>query len=171
MPESEQPRERSEPRATRPHMPGYGILDESSDRGLLPWAWATERLAQSHNYWVATTRPDSRPHVMPVWGVWLNDAFYFSTGRDSRKVRNLAANPHCVVCTERADEAVIVEGMAAEVSGSAEFGQFAAAYNAKYQWAPDPDEGPVYVVRPQVAFGFIENEDDFPGSATRWLFD
>jgi pyridoxine/pyridoxamine 5'-phosphate oxidase len=53
---------------------------------------------------------------MPVWGVWADDRFYFSTGRQSRKARNLAANAACVVCAERADEAVIVEGVAEEVS-------------------------------------------------------
>ena len=75
-------------------MPGYGISD--SAEGILPWSWAAERLSQAHNYFVATARPDGRPHVMPVWGLWLDDAFYFSTGASSRKARNLAANPRCV---------------------------------------------------------------------------
>lgn len=83
-----------QPRASRPHMPGYGILAADQGSGLLPWSWASERLAEAHNYFVATTRPDGRPHVMPVWGLWLDDTFYFSTGRESRKARNLEGNPH-----------------------------------------------------------------------------
>ena len=100
-------------------MPDYGISGADEGEGLLPWEWAAERLSVSHNYMVATTRPDGRPHVMPVWGVWLDDAFYFSTGRQSRKARNLGANPHCVVSTDRAEEAVILEGLAEEVAEGA----------------------------------------------------
>src|SRR5215475_8390880 len=100
----------------RPHMPGYGILDANDGEGLLPWEWALERLTGSHNYLLATTRPDGRPHVMPVWGLWLDGAFYFSTGRQSRKARNLRANPNCVVSTDRSDEAVILEGVAEEIA-------------------------------------------------------
>lgn len=158
------------PQASRPHMPGYGILDADAGRGLLPWSWAAERMAKSHNYWVATTRPDGRPHVMPVWGVWLDDGFYFSTGAGTRKAQNLAANPRCVVCSECADEAIIVEGVVEEVTAQSLPPQFKDAYVEKYKWDVDPSEGGIYVVRPRVAFAFIENADDFAGSATRWRF-
>ena len=98
----------TEPRASRPHMPGYGIADATSGKGLLPWSWAVERLTKARNYWVATTRPDGNPHAMPVWGVWIDDAFYFSTGTQSRKARNLAENPRCVIGCEIGPDQVIV---------------------------------------------------------------
>jgi nitroimidazol reductase NimA-like FMN-containing flavoprotein (pyridoxamine 5'-phosphate oxidase superfamily) len=72
-------------------MPGYGISE--SAEGMLPWSWAEERLSDSRNYWVASTRPDGRPHLMPVWAVWVGDALYFSTARTSTKARNLFASP------------------------------------------------------------------------------
>ncbi len=103
------------PRSCRPYMPGYEMMFVKN-RGSLPWTWAAKRLSASHNYWLATTRPDGRPHVMLVWGVWIDDAFYFSTDQRSRKSRNLAANPNCVVCPEGAGEAVILEGIAEEVT-------------------------------------------------------
>lgn len=87
-------------------MPDYGI--KQSDEGLLPWSWAEERLTTSRNYWVTTLWPDGRPHSMPVWGVWDGEALWFSSGRRSRKARNLAADPRCVVTTENADEPVVV---------------------------------------------------------------
>ena len=68
-----------EPRASRPDMPGYGILAAEAGRGLLPWSWAAERLAKARTYWLATTRPDGRPHAMPVWGVWLAGRDYSPT--------------------------------------------------------------------------------------------
>ena len=81
------------PNASRPHMPGYGL--PKGTKGLLPWGWAEQRLKKSHNYWITTVRPDGSPHTMIVWGLWLDGRFYFSTGRQSRKARNLAANPAC----------------------------------------------------------------------------
>jgi hypothetical protein len=62
------------PRASRPHMPGYGSGGPTQGSGLLPWSWAEQRLLASRNYWVATSWPDGRPHVMPVWGVWHDGA-------------------------------------------------------------------------------------------------
>ena len=177
MPEKKDAHGRAAPRASRPTMPDYGVLDAQSGQGLLPWSWATERLASARNYWIATARPDGSPHMTPVWGVWFDDTFYFSTGRRSRKARNLAADPRCVVCPEGADEPVILEGTAERVTDPEMLGQVAAAISAKYQWTmvPTPDgmrdehgnEGPVFAVRPHTAFGFGQ---DLSGSATRWSF-
>jgi nitroimidazol reductase NimA-like FMN-containing flavoprotein (pyridoxamine 5'-phosphate oxidase superfamily) len=155
------------PRAARPHMTGYGL--PKGRKGLLPWTWAQRRLARSHNYWLITVRPNRRPHAMPVWGIWVEDVFYFSTGRKSRKARNLARNPYCVVCNEQADEAVIVEGVAREVTNGARLLRLSAPYLAKYKpWKLDPDMGPVYAVRPRVAFAMYERR--FVEAATRWRF-
>jgi len=147
-------------------MPGYGIPTTST--GLLPWKWAEKRLRQSHNYWIATTRPDRAPHLMVVWGLWLDGAFYFSTGKQSRKAKNLARNRHCVIATEHAEQAVVVEGTAAIVDRPALLKQFARLYQKKYKWDMSDFAEPVYAVRPATAFGLYEK--DFMGSATRWKF-
>lgn len=150
-------------------MPEYGLLAPDEGQGLLPWGWAAERLTRARNYWVATTQPDGRPHVTAVWGVWLDDTFYFSTGRQSRKARNLAERPHCVICTEDAAEAVIVEGRTVLVGDPAPLARIANIYRAKYA-SSFPDDSNVYAVRPQVVFGFIESAAEFAGAATRWRF-
>jgi hypothetical protein len=157
------------PRASRPNSPGYGIVGETEGKGLLPWSWAVERLAACRNYFLATTRPDARPHVMVVWGLWMDDAFGFSTGRTSRKARNLASNPNCVVCIESAEEAVIVEGVVSELSDRATFERFVAAYKSKYGYDVGGMGEPVFVAKPRVVFGLIEKT--FTQSATRWAFD
>lgn len=162
-----------EPQASRPHMPGYGVYEPTQGKGLLPWSWAVERLERSHNYWLATTRPDGSPHAMSLWGVWIDDRFYFSTGRESRKARNLAANARCVVTTESAAQAVIVEGTAAEIAFADLPESVTAEYQIKYAMPLDPQLGPIFVVRPQTVFGFIEGgdePDDFVSTATRWQF-
>jgi pyridoxine/pyridoxamine 5'-phosphate oxidase len=107
MPRKDSPK-RKEPEATRPTVPGYEVSAKKT--GLLPWKWAAERLKKSRQYWIATTRPDGAPHLMIIWGLWLEDAFWFSTGATSRKARNLAGNPKCVIGTDNAAEAVILEG-------------------------------------------------------------
>src|SRR5690349_1562525 len=97
------------PRAGRPMMPRtYGLAGRRA--ALLPWAWARRRLERAHNYWLATTRPDGRPHAMPIWGVWLDETFLFSTARGSRKGRNLRRRPSAVVHLESGDQTVILEG-------------------------------------------------------------
>ncbi|MEX0782956.1 MAG: pyridoxamine 5'-phosphate oxidase family protein [Dehalococcoidia bacterium] len=160
---------RDAPRASRPHMPGYGILPPSGERDLLPWQWAEERLVESRNYWVSTSRPDGRPHLMPLWGVWHGAALWFSTGAESVKARNLAANPCCAISTEHGDEAVIVEGTVERVVSGPPLDEVYEAYRAKYDWPMDGE--PFYVLRPTVAFGFIEHADQFSSTATRWTFE
>lgn len=157
----------SEPIAERPYMPGYGI--PTAPEGLLPWSWAIERLTNARNYFVSTTRPDGRPHTAPVWGCWLEDTLIFSCATNSRKARNLAAEPRCVICPEGAAEAVIVEGVAGELTDATTLERFKEAYDAKYNWDIPTDRGGIYAVRPAVAFGFQELAD-FQGTATRWRF-
>jgi hypothetical protein len=163
----------AEPTASRPYMPGYGLLDAARGTGLLPWSWAMERLERSHDYWVATIRPDDRPHVMPVWGVWLNDALWFSSSRASRKARNLAANPNCAITTDNPYEPVVVEGTAEPVQDLAAIAAFVAETNAKYRTDYPVDffastSNVCFQVRPAWAFGLLES--DFTGSPTRWVF-
>jgi hypothetical protein len=150
-------------------MPGYGIKGPKEGTGLLPWKWAQEHLEKAHNFWVASTRPDGRPHVMPVWAVWMEDALYFSTGAKSRKARNLRANPACVVCAEHARGQIVIEGTAKRLSDSKFWKRFARVYEKKYDFDMSGYSAePLYVVRPQTVFGLWEK--DFVGSATRWNF-
>ncbi|MFY9557408.1 MAG: pyridoxamine 5'-phosphate oxidase family protein [Blastocatellia bacterium] len=161
----------TQPKASRPHMPGYGILDAGSGKGLLPWNWATERLAKARNYWLATTRPDGNPHLMPVWGVWLDDKFYFSTGSKSRKARNLAGNPRCAIGCEVGEDQIIVEGVTELMSDSELRRRFGDAYGSKYGWDMEGFDEPYYAVRPTAVFGFTTANEEFTSTATRWDFD
>jgi len=154
-------------------MPGYGILDAGQGTGLLPWSWARERLERSHDYWVATVGADGRPHVMPVWGVWVDDALWFSSSRASRKARNLAGRPQCAITTDNAYEPVVIEGEAELIDHPAGIAAFVAKTNEKYrteysiEFFTSPSNA-CFRVRPAWAFGLTES--DFTGSPTRWTF-
>lgn len=160
-----------EPRADRPHLPGYGVVPADEGEGLLPFSWAEERLAAARNYWVATVRPDGRPHLMAVWGIWLDQCFWFSTSSTSVRFRNLASEPRCVVAPEGADEEVVIEGRAERVTDEALLGRFVAAVLDKYAFDMSTmEDAPIFVVRPDKIFGIIEAEERFGATATRWTF-
>lgn len=160
----------TEPTASRPFMPGYGVVGPDEGSGLLPWSWAEERLAGSRYYWVATVWPDGRPHVTPVWGTWDGGAVWFSCSTRSRKCRNLEADRRCVVTTDDAVRPVVVEGAAERRTDRAAAERLAAQVSAKYGEEISVDfvlENALYRVRPTWVFGL--DEEDFTGSPTRWV--
>lgn len=165
----------SESRASRPYMPGYGVVGPGEGSGLLPWSWAEERLASSRNYWVVTLWPDGRPHAMPVWGIWdtQDQSLWFTSSLQSRKVRNLTADPRCVVTTENAMDPVVVEGVAEIVTDTGAITRVIALVNVKYSTEYsveflDPAVNATIRLRPHWAFGLVQ--EDFGGSPTRWDF-
>ena len=123
----------------------------------------------ARNYWVATVLPTGGPHLTPVWGLWVEGVFYFGSGAQTRKARNLAANPNVAVHPE-SDHVVIIEGVAETVTDPdpqlAE--RVFAASRVKYGMGSHDIEGS-YAVRPRVVFAWTAG--GFPNSATRWVFD
>jgi len=173
MPSKKSSRVSKTPRASRPQAAGYGFPE--STKGLLAWSWAEQRLKKSHNYWITTVKPDGAPHTMVVWGMWQDGRFWFSTGSQSRKARNLAENPKCIVCTENAAEAVIVEGIA-EIADVAARKKLLPAYERKYKFDMSTMKDdilsmkePVFAVRPRVVFAMWEKH--FQSKSTRWKFE
>ena len=158
-----------EPRRRRPPFKGYGVPE--TEEGMLPWEWAVERLVAARNYWVSTTRPDGRPHAMPVWGIWLDDGFFFGSGRQSAKTRNLAANAAIVVHLESGDETVILEGFAEPVLDGELERRVDEVYGPKYDFTPDSsgESDPWFVVRSKRAYAWTESR--YPASATQFDFD
>jgi hypothetical protein len=155
-----------EPRGARLEMPrGYEV---ASGDELLPWAWAVERLERAENYWLATTRPDGRPHVTPVWGVWVDGALYFDGIPTARWARNLAANPALAAHLESGDAVVVIEGTAEDLVTEADLGaSIVAAWQAKYgRLLPRPATSGILRLRPRAARAWSR----FPDDATRWRF-
>src|SRR5436309_3077693 len=98
------------PSADRPIFPNSYGVDREIQSDMLTWGEVERRLQIAHNYWIASSGADGHPHVAPVWGLWTDGAFYFSTDPASRKGRNITANPEVVVHLESGDDVVIVEG-------------------------------------------------------------
>jgi nitroimidazol reductase NimA-like FMN-containing flavoprotein (pyridoxamine 5'-phosphate oxidase superfamily) len=164
--------------------PAAELQPQFSSEGATPtvWAEALARLEQAEVYWLATVRPDGRPHVTPVVAVWLDGALYFCTGSGERKAKNLAGNTHCVITTgcnalsEGLD--LVVEGDAVTMSDEAKLQRVAERYAAKYgpsfhftvrdgAFYGEGGEALVYEVAPTTAFGFGKGQ---AFSQTRWRF-
>lgn len=152
---------------------GYGVEQAES---YVEWDEVEAKLRESRNYWLATTRPDGRPHVVPRWGVWLDGMFWYDGSPETLHVRNLEANARCVLHLEDGMDVTIVEGrsMASDpVVG--ELGErLAAEYARKYapEYTPEPgswsDEiaGGMRNVIPEKVLAWSE----FPKDLTRFTF-
>lgn len=163
----------SAPRVDRPYIADdYGIPDHLD--GTLPWAWAEERLADAPVYWVATVTPANRPHVTPIWGVWVDGAFWMEGGARTRRFTNLIANAAAVVTIERGDDAVILEGDAELVTDLDEptIERLLAAYRKYvpthgYEATANNWRDGIWRVTPRKVLGW----SSFPADTTRWTFD
>ncbi|MEM9035059.1 MAG: pyridoxamine 5'-phosphate oxidase family protein [Actinomycetota bacterium] len=155
---------------------GYGVPE--SDDGLLEWAEVEPRLVESTQYWMATTRPDGRPHVVPRWGVWLDGGLFYDGAPTTFHVRNLVANPACTLHLEDGWQAVIVEGTSGPTSspGLELGGRIAAELTRKYGeqgYSPEPDAwegdgaGGLCRFEPSRVLAWF----DFPTDMTRFRFD
>ena len=149
--------------------PTYGLKPRKQ---YLPFNHAEKRLAKSRNYWICTTRPDGRPHSIPVWGFFIDGSLYFGTARDARKARNLAHNPAISVHLDSGDDVVILEGTAVEVdlTDKSILKMLDNASRAKYKMSmPVMPGSVVFSVRPRVVLAWTEQ--DFPNNSTRWEFE
>ena len=106
---------------------------------------------------------------MGMHGLWFEDAFYFGTGDTTRKARNLAENPHCIVINEHFHELIIVEGPAERVSYETLPQALSPLSKKKYGWPMEPRMGGlVFKVTPQTVFALPEKQ--FATAPTRWTF-
>jgi hypothetical protein len=81
-----------------------------------------------HTLWLSTINPDGSPHVMPVGIVRFDSTWYFNSGPGTRKSRNLARDPRCVVSVATHPFDLIIEGTAERVVEPGELEVVAAAF-------------------------------------------
>ena len=163
---------------------------------LVDWAPIEARLAQGvsqapgsggpdrHSCWLATINPDGSPHVTGVGALWTDGAFWFETGDQTRKARNVARDPRCTISVAVHDFDLVVDGTAVKVTDPPTVANMAARW-ATGGWPCRVDEsgqaltaefsapsaGPppwfVYRVTPRAATALATTGT---GGATRWRF-
>ena len=162
-------KQKTEPKASRPHIQGYGIPKDK--KGMLPWSHVSERMNEAKHYWVCTVSPDGHPHATPVDGLWVDDRLYFGGSPQTRRHRNLAENPAVCIHLENALDVIILQGEAHELHAPEPSltTRLIEASTQKYGYAPRPEDfgkGGVFVFRPRLVLGWKQ----FPKDATRWQF-
>jgi hypothetical protein len=163
------------PEIGRPRVPlGYGVTE---DGPFLEWQEVEGRLRQATEYWLASTRPDGRPHVIPRWGVWLEGRFWYDGSPDTRHARNLEVNSACSLHLESGTTVTIVEGRSIRPEPiRGELGErLAAEYQRKYTelgYAPAADAwsdeiaGGMRMLIPEKGIAWTR----FPTDMTRFVF-
>jgi hypothetical protein len=133
-----------------------------------------------HTVWLTTINPDGSPHVTPVGSVQLDGVWYFTSGPGTRKSRNIAADPRCVVSVATHPFDLMIEGTASRVTDADVLRSVAEEYNrggwpaqvdgdaftAEYS-APSAGPPPwhAYKITPATVFAFGTSE---PYGATRF---
>ena len=107
-------------------------------------ATRAERLRSDANVWIALTRADGRPHLTPIWFVWVEEAIWLCTTRDSVKARIVAARPAVSFALEDGNHPVTGEGQARLVELGDAPSAVRAAFLEKYEW--DTSTEPDYVL-------------------------
>ncbi|GAC1471000.1 MAG: pyridoxamine 5'-phosphate oxidase family protein [Chloroflexota bacterium] len=158
-----------EPTAGRPIAPPSYPFARST-AAMLPWSHAARRLEQAQNYWLASVRPDGRPHVTPLWGVWFDHVLFFDGAPATRWARNIAANPWVSLHLESGDDVVILEGLVDDVVTDTDVAvRIVAAWETKYgRLHPDPAGSGVFRLRPRTARAW---SDSSLKDGTRWTFE
>jgi general stress protein 26 len=159
-------------------------LAELYDLEPVPWSRALEALRGKQvgngTSFLATTRPDGRPHLAGVGAIWAEDRIWIVSGAGTRKSRNLAANPTCAVAFALEGIDLVVEGTAERVTDEETLQRLAKRY-ADAGWparvedgaftydysAPSAGPAPwyLYEITPTTVYGVLAQE---PGGATRW---
>jgi hypothetical protein len=153
----------------------------------IPWERALHALesmnSQANTPFLATVRPDGRPHLAGVGAVWDEGAMYVVSGPGTRKSRNLEHDPRCVVGVSLPGIDIEIEGEARRVTDDATLRRLAGRY-AEGGWPTRvedgaftydysaPSAGPppwyLYEIRPRTVFAVL---GEAPGGAMRWRFD
>jgi predicted pyridoxine 5'-phosphate oxidase superfamily flavin-nucleotide-binding protein len=114
---------------------------------------AADRLATERNLWLATVRPDGRPHLVPVWFVAVGEQLWVGTGAASVKVANLVAEPRAVVALEDGNDPLVAE-VTARIADRPWPPAVVDAFARKYGWdvtvEVDDDLGTVALVEVSV---------------------
>ncbi|MGH2516768.1 MAG: pyridoxamine 5'-phosphate oxidase family protein [Ktedonobacterales bacterium] len=153
----------------------------------IPWSRPRDLLAAGSSqpsipFFLGTSRPDGRPHAAGIGALWLDGDLYFTSGREARKARNLAANPACTISVRLEGIDLILEGDAVQVTDQPTLEAVASRYRAG-GWPAEvagdaftapfsaPSAGPppwhLYRFTFHTAFGVAGAE---PNGATRWRF-
>jgi general stress protein 26 len=146
----------------RPSVPEYGI--SNNQIGMVSWNQVNEWMDESKNYWINSSKPNGNPHSRPVWGIWMENNFYFGGGSKTQNATNLRNNPKIIVHTESGEKVVIIEGTAKTFDDKELNTTLGKAYEKRYGMSHPP---PFWRVIPQIVFAW--SMEDFENTPTKFI--
>lgn len=97
------------------------------------WRAIEARFGRESEIWLSTVRYDGRPHLVPVWFVYLDGKIYFSTGTETQKWSNLLSNQSVALSLADPNKVVVIEGEGHAV-GHQVTQELAEHFYNKYEW-------------------------------------
>lgn len=73
------------------------------------WRAIEARLSRESTIWLATVRGDGRPHLAPLWYIWLDEKIYICTGSESQKYVNMFNNQNVALSLADTANVLIIE--------------------------------------------------------------
>lgn len=80
-----------------PDRPEYEPDPGSPSVPEVMWEDVERRLRSERDYGLVTTRPDGRPHAVPEWAVWVEEALWFTSSPRTATARNLVRDARALV--------------------------------------------------------------------------
>ncbi len=88
---------------------------------------------------MSTVRRDGRPHLVPVYFIWLDQKVYVVAGSYSQKYNNLRTNQNVSLSLADPFNVIIIEGEA-HAANHTTTEQVAEYFYHKYEWAFEDDK-------------------------------
>jgi hypothetical protein len=135
------------------------VINLGAADGLPPVQWDTviEQLdartppaPDAHNArttWLATIKEDGSPHVTAVGAIWLDGTFWFQTGTETRKARNVERDQRCSIALSIRGADAVFEGVAVRVTDPGALTRIAKAW-ADNGWPAALDDGGAGITAP-----------------------
>ncbi len=126
------------------------------------WRTLEARLGRELTIWIATVRADGRPHLTPVWFIWLDGRIYIATSTETQKYTNLRTNQSVALALPDSEQVVIIEGEAhaADRKTSEKLGEH---FYHKYEWDfryDDSAEWRLVEISPHKILSWGDGHDD-----------
>jgi len=96
-----------------------------------PGTRSDNRGPQRYTCWLHSLNADGSPHANAVGATWSDERFWFVTGLDTRRGRNLARDPRCVLAVSLRELDLVIEGRAALVQDPALLARLAGRWAAE----------------------------------------
>ncbi len=97
------------------------------------------RLKVEKNIWLASVRPDLKPHLVPIWFIWEDNELFICIYSGSVKFLNISHNALVSLSLENGSSPVICEGVSERIERPWPE-KIVRQFKEKYDWDIETDK-------------------------------